>query len=331
MVKPWTRATLLKEGGLRKLFNTWRAAHEGIRVGLITNSHPDSGADGAARLFEAVEEGFEHRVEVLQKLAHGLDCEPDEAGAFLSCVDKPMVVPSRSHIGSDQREKLLKPVLQRLDLPTDNLGAVYDAALGLVADRSTDHDPLEEDVRLALLLPSAEQQQRVREARVQARTITTQEILECLHSTARPTAAHLRSAPSPPAGGKVDSSDRTVHTLPLAFRLGLPTPHARAYDPPSPVQDYVERLEWLERVDSFLEQTGGYLVVEGPAGVGKTTFLAHLAVSRGYPSVFIGSELDDPRMAIIDLGRSGNRPQVMGRQPAHLRRSYRQGRFVRQP
>jgi Domain of unknown function (DUF4062) len=53
------------------------------------------------------------------------------------------------------------------------------------------------------------------------------------------------------------------------------------------VEDYVEREEWRARVDSFLSGPGGYLVVEGPAGVGKTTFLAHLAQSCGYPYGFI--------------------------------------------
>jgi hypothetical protein len=88
--------------------------------------------------------------------------------------------------------------------------------------------------------------------------------------------------------------------IPHGFRAPL-TGRTRLHDPPSPVPDYVERDQWFKRVLSFLRGPGGYLVVEGPAGVGKSTFLAHLAESRGYPCAFIASELNDPRMAIVDL------------------------------
>jgi hypothetical protein len=67
------------------------------------------------------------------------------------------------------------------------------------------------------------------------------------------------------------------------------------------VDDYEERTTWLKHVNSFLGGSGGYLLIEGPAGVGKTTFLAHLARAGGYPCGFVGSDAD-PHVAIVDLG-----------------------------
>ena len=68
---------------------------------------------------------------------------------------------------------------------------------------------------------------------------------------------------------------------------------------------------------------GGYLVVEGPAGVGKTTFLAHLVKSRRYPWGFIASELDDSRTAIIALcDRLAERWKLPRRLAAGVRREW---------
>ena len=109
--------------------------------------------------------------------------------------------------------------------------------------------------------------------------------------------------------------------IPLGFRAPL-TGRTQLHDPPPPVPDYVERDQWFKRVLSFLSGSGGYLVVEGPAGVGKTTFLAHLAESRGYPCAFIASEPNDPRMAIVDLcDRLAERWKLPHRLTLHVRRA----------
>ncbi len=105
---------------------------------------------------------------------------------------------------------------------------------------------------------------------------------------------------------------------------GGPLPErARIDDPVPDVQDYVERGEWRRRVDSFLNGSGGYLVIEGPAGVGKTTFLAHLVKSRRYPWGFIASELDDSRRAIIAVcDRLTERWRLPRRLAANVRRAW---------
>jgi hypothetical protein len=109
----------------------------------------------------------------------------------------------------------------------------------------------------------------------------------------------LADSPRVPRVGPGPQSETNVSSAAHAdlARSYSPTPLVQEYL----VRDYVEREEWLTRVDAFLSEPRGYLVVEGSAGVGKTTFLAHLAKSRGYPYGFITSELDDPGSAIVDL------------------------------
>jgi hypothetical protein len=54
--------------------------------------------------------------------------------------------------------------------------------------------------------------------------------------------------------------------------------------------DYEERTLWRTEVDAFLGTRGGYLVVEGAAGVGKTTFLRNLAATERFPAAFVDEE-----------------------------------------
>ena len=49
------------------------------------------------------------------------------------------------------------------------------------------------------------------------------------------------------------------------------------------LSDFVQRPWLLEEVDTFLKQErSGYLIIEAPAGLGKTAFIAWLARERGY-------------------------------------------------
>lgn len=73
------------------------------------------------------------------------------------------------------------------------------------------------------------------------------------------------------------------------------------------VHEFIGR-EWLTaRVESFINDpahTSGYLRIEGEAGVGKTSFLAHLVHERGYPHI-LSDELrgdDNVQRALLSLG-----------------------------
>jgi hypothetical protein len=58
--------------------------------------------------------------------------------------------------------------------------------------------------------------------------------------------------------------------------------------------------EWLRaQVDDFIEENDrGYLVIEAPAGLGKTTFAAHMAQERGYPHHFVELEPGEPGVGV---------------------------------
>jgi len=55
------------------------------------------------------------------------------------------------------------------------------------------------------------------------------------------------------------------------------------------IEHFQGRLELRAKVDSFLKESNqqGYIILEADAGLGKTTFLAHLVKERGYINHFI--------------------------------------------
>ncbi len=182
---PWSITELLSSGGLAHLFATWREANGSIGVRCMSNAKLRTGASGADRIRAAAgSPKDEHRPEVIETLATVLGCDESEAEAFLDCVHLDVGLPSRSHIAPTQATQLLVPALKALDLPFENRDGVYRAALHLVAERSKDVDPLDVDAKLALLRGTPlELGERV--ARIESRTLTSDDLITCLEEAAR--------------------------------------------------------------------------------------------------------------------------------------------------
>jgi tetratricopeptide (TPR) repeat protein len=182
---PWSIAELLRTGGLAHLFATWQEANGSIGVRCMSNAKLRAGAGGADRIRAAAgSPDDEHRPEVIEAFARVLGCDEPEAEAFLDCVHLDVGLPFRSHIDATQATQLLVPALKALDLPLENRDGVYRAALHLVADRSKDVDPLDVDARLALLR-GTRLELGERAARIESRTVTSDDLIACLREAAR--------------------------------------------------------------------------------------------------------------------------------------------------
>lgn len=75
---------------------------------------------------------------------------------------------------------------------------------------------------------------------------------------------------------------------------------------------------WLETEldEALTSHESGYVVIEGQAGVGKTAFLLHLSVTRGWPHHFVREHGADPALALgnlaAQLGDGGETPLPWG-------------------
>jgi tetratricopeptide (TPR) repeat protein len=177
--QPWTMTSIIKQGGLGHLFATWRSADRGIGVRLMTNAALASGKNGARRLMEFAETDEEERKELLADLAGKLQCDPEEAADFLESVTLEPSLPHRWYVEHAQIARFLMPVLRRHRLPLGRREQAYEAALQLLAVRSKDRDPLDEEARL-VALRGVERLNEEREAQLRARTVSTDHLLRVL-------------------------------------------------------------------------------------------------------------------------------------------------------
>lgn len=174
---PWTLRSLIEQGGLRHLFDTWNRAGQSIGVRLMSNATLNTGRRGAHRLTAT-----EPDAGALAEVAALLESHPETVRRFRDAltVDR---LPHRWDVEAKQTAQLLLPVLTRYGLPLDRRERAYRAALHLVAERSKDRDPLDQEARLAIL-DRATRVELEREARLAARTVTTEQLLAALAAAA---------------------------------------------------------------------------------------------------------------------------------------------------
>lgn len=178
---PFTAATLMSDGGLIHLFETWRDCNETPRCRLMTNAGLTTGKTGAAAVATFSEETNAFRDDVLADLCARLDAPADVVARFLSdALRIDAELPHRHLIGTQQRIDLLGPAFARLGRAADASPSAYAALLSLIAERSAETAPIAQDVRLALVTRGPEQQQRLQDAEIAGRKITSDEAAACI-------------------------------------------------------------------------------------------------------------------------------------------------------
>jgi hypothetical protein len=178
---PWTLATITSEGGLRKLFETWRDGERVPTCRLMTNAGLAPGKAGARSVAEFNADGNKYRKVVVEDLSQRFSTPSAPVAEFLKValrVDAEL--PSRSGIETQQRIDLLGPTYGALGESAEASAAEYRALLELIHERSADTNPIETDIRLALVAGGAEQKARMDDARIRARTVTTGDAAEHL-------------------------------------------------------------------------------------------------------------------------------------------------------
>lgn len=193
---PFTLASLVTDGGLTKLFRTWSQAEETARCRLMTSG---ALAPPARRGIDAVQLADPQQAalasQVLKDLADRLDTRSSVMRRFLGGFAIDAELPNRHLIETQQRIDLLGPAYAALDQTAEGGVSEYRALLAAIARANAEPSLLAEDHRLALATQAAEQKARIEEARVAARTVSTDDAVRCLRAAREAPYAEL-----PPAG-----------------------------------------------------------------------------------------------------------------------------------
>jgi hypothetical protein len=178
---PFTIASLVSDGGLGKLFRTWRQSDRHARCRLMTNASLAPGKTGARAVATFADGTDGHRGAVVSDLCQRLNAPSADVARFLQhalVVDAEL--PARRFIETQQRVDLLGPVYGALGETADGSTNEYWALLGPIARRNADPSMLAEDHRLALATDASEQEARLGAATVAARAITTEQAITYL-------------------------------------------------------------------------------------------------------------------------------------------------------
>ncbi len=178
---PFTRSSLLAEGGVAKLYETWRNAGRSITCRLMTNAGLSTGTSGGQNLARFAQLGSHERDPLLAKLAtvlEGAQAEIDEFFRAALVIDEQL--PARPTIGVMQQVELLGPAYLALGEVGEGTADEYRALLTLVANAGTDQSPISRDARLALTEKGSAHAAWIADATIADRRVTTDDAAKCL-------------------------------------------------------------------------------------------------------------------------------------------------------
>jgi hypothetical protein len=135
---PWTISSLCSDGGLKTLFDKWKALDKAPMCRLQTNGGARSGSGQAGELVSACDK---REVEILKPFAADLkdrlEAESeDEVEAFLMQLSIEVGLPSRHDIRSSVTQDVLVPLLVKLGIDTRIAERAYDEVVRLVEEAS---------------------------------------------------------------------------------------------------------------------------------------------------------------------------------------------------
>jgi hypothetical protein len=147
----------------------------------MTNAALAAGKSGARAVATFADGADGQRGAVVADLCERLKAPSADVGKFLSTalvVDAEL--PPRQFMETQQRIDLLGPVYGHLGESAEGSTDEYWALLGPIARRNAAPSTLAEDHRLALATGAGEQEARLRDATIAARTITTEDAIKYL-------------------------------------------------------------------------------------------------------------------------------------------------------